>query len=35
VAIVDAFAAGVAMLTQIAGALIAIAAYRRLSAPAR
>ncbi len=36
VAIVDAFAAGVAMLTQLAGALIAVAAYRRLSTvPAR
>ncbi len=35
VAIVEAFAAGVAMLTQLAGALLAIAAYRRLSAPAR
>ncbi len=32
VAIVHAFAAGVAMLTQLAGALVAIAAYRRLSA---
>lgn len=30
VAIVEAFAAGVAMLTQLAGALIAVAAYRRL-----
>ena len=32
VAIVDAFAATVAMLTQLAGALVAIAAYRRLVA---
>nr|WP_277998632.1 hypothetical protein [Sphingomonas liriopis] len=35
VAIVHALAAGVAMLTQLAGALIAVAAYRRLSTPAR
>lgn len=35
VALVEALAAGVAMLTQLAGALIAVAAYRRLSAPAR
>ena len=34
VAIVEALAAGVAMLTQLAGALIAVAAYRRLTAPA-
>ncbi|MFN3434937.1 MAG: hypothetical protein ACK4ZY_11125 [Sphingomonas sp.] len=33
VAIADALAAAVAMLTQLAGGLIAIAAYRRLSAP--
>jgi hypothetical protein len=33
VAIVEAFAAGVATLTQLAGALVAISAYRRLSAP--
>ena len=32
VAIVEAFAAGVAMLTQLAGGLVAISAYRRLSA---
>ena len=34
VAIVEAFAAGVAMLTQLAGGLVAISAYRRLSAAA-
>lgn len=33
VAIADALAAGVAMLTQVAGGLIAVAAYRRLSEP--
>lgn len=35
IAIVHALAAGVAMLTQLAGGLIAVAAYRRLSVPAR
>lgn len=35
VALADALAAGVAMLTQLAGGLVATAAYRRLSAPAR
>lgn len=35
VAIVDALAAGVSMASQLAGALIAVVAYRRLAAPAR
>lgn len=35
VALVEALAAGVAMLSQLAGALIAIAAYRRLRSPVR